>query len=362
MMKKILTLTVTAIALLSWAQAQAEVVERKFSENNLLVKVTNDDWQPENFDTGIHVPAFRLQEADITLDGRDDESDWAAATEVSVPLKFGSVSQASIKALYTDEEVFIRIRWADDTMDREHHPWVWNADKREYVSGPQVEDSLFLSFEAGCEWNPSILAGYQFDLDGWHWLAARSDPVGQAWDIIANLSEADRGGTKGGEIYDSRGDEGAWILKFDDVDDPDGLTLQGWNELDRRYLNWPVLPAVSFLAEVDGLEVEDASEHIPAPTGPPADENAVFPQFKAVSLEGPAGEVAAKGHWEDGYWTVEFRRNRLTPARFMHDTVFNRLTQFSVHVFDGTEAVDESSESPRLFLQFLPPKTHYAQN
>lgn len=361
-MKTPLILALSGIVLLGAVQVEADVVERRFSETNVLVKVTNDDWQPENFDTGIPVPAIYLHTANITMDGRDDEPNWTSATEVSVPLSFGSTAEAHIKALYTDDEVFIRVRWADETMDREHRPWVWDSESKSYVVGSQVEDSVMLSFEAGCEWNPSILAGHQFDLDVWRWLAVRSDPVGQAWDIIGNLSEADRGGLKGGQIYDSRYDGTEWILKFDDVRDKNGLTFEDWNGLDRRYLHWPVMPAVSFLAELDGLPVEDASEQIDAPAEPPSGDTTVFPQYKAVRLDGPAGEVAAKGHWEDGYWTVEFRRDRLTPARFKHDTVFNRLTQFSVHVFDGTEAVNESSESPRLLLKFLPEGQKLANN
>ncbi len=361
MMKIHFTLLAAGLALAVSLPAQADVIERQFSEDNLLVKVTDDDWQPENFENGMPVPATYLGQSEITLDGVSDEADWDRAVEVNIPLEFGNTEEATVKALYTDQEVFIRVRWADKTMDREHHPWVWDKAQKKYVPGPQTEDSLLLSFEAGCEWNPSVLAGYQFDFDGWHWLAARSDPVGQARDMIVNLSEAHRAGDDS-TVYESRYDEGSWILKFDDVDDPDGMTLQGWNELDRRYLHWPVLAEVSVHRELDGLKSDDASEHIPAPTMAPDDENASFPQFKAVKLEGDAGEVGAKGHWEDGYWTVEFRRNRITPSKTMTDTVFNRLTQFSVHVFDQTEAIDESSESKRLFLQFLPPGQELVSN
>ena len=361
-MKRLLTLVISGLVALAGMQVQADVVERRFSETNLLVKVTDDPWHPDDFDIGIPVPAVYIHDVDITLDGKDDEGNWSAATEVSVPLRFGRVDEAQLKAMYSDDEVYIRVRWADETMDREHHPWVWDAKKQKYVSGPQVEDSLLLSFEAGCEWNPSILEGHQFDFDAWRWLAARSDPVGQAWDMIANLSEADRGGNRGGDIYDSRYDGSAWILKFDDVRDKDGLTFQAWNELDRRYLHWPRVPAISFLAEIDGQETSDASERIAPPAEPPSGDDVSFPQFRPVRLDGPAGEIAAKGHWEDGYWTVEFRRDRITPAGFMHDTEFNRLTQFSVHVFDRTEAVDKSSESPRLFLKFLPEGQRLADN
>jgi hypothetical protein len=101
---------------------------------------------------------------------------------------------------------------------------------------------------------------------------------------------------------------------------------------------------------------------LPAPDGPPQGEESSFPSVEAVSLEGAAGEVAAKGHWEDGYWTVEFRRSRVTPDESINDTMFNRLTQFGLYIFDSVERFDEASESERLYLQFAPPETQLVRN
>ena len=77
-------------------------------------------------------------------------------------------------------------------------------------------------------------------------------------------------------------------------------------------------------------------------------------------MDGNAGEVKAKGHWEDGYWTVEFQRALVTPIGKQDDMYFIRLTQFSIHIFDHVEKIDKASESKRLFLQFMekaPPET-----
>ena len=81
-----------------------------------------------------------------------------------------------------------------------------------------------------------------------------------------------------------------------------------------------------------------------------------------VVLTGEAAEVSARGQWHDGYWTVEFRRARETPVKHIYDTIFNRLVQFSVHVFDQAEGLDQAAESRRLFLQFLPPERALAEN
>ena len=98
------------------------------------------------------------------------------------------------------------------------------------------------------------------------------------------------------------------------------------------------------------------AEQLPAPASDPDDATQVYPQYSPIKLIGSAAEVAAKGHWEDGYWTVEFRRVRFTPAEHVYDTIFNRMVQFSVQVFENAERLDQASESARLFLRFLPPE------
>ena len=337
---------------LAWQPVQAEITERQRNAHNRVIFVSDDPWGPENFVNGTTIPASYMSVAEITLDGKDDEAAWATALEVHLPLSYGKVEEASLKALYTDDEVFIRVRWPDATPDREHHPWVWDESRQAYVSGPQVEDSVMLSFEAGCEWTPSLLGGYMYDFDAWHWLAARSDPLGQAVDLYGNVQDR-KMRNPDFQRFDSRVQEDDWVMKFTENHDVD--LNAPWDEMDRVYMKQQVNSVLYLRAVPDGgPNYPDFARQLPAPTGTPADKTKTHPQFTPVRLEGGAGEVGASGHWEDGFWTVEFRRDRLTPARAIFDTLFNRLVQFSVHVFDQTEAIDESSESGRLFLRFLP--------
>jgi hypothetical protein len=91
-----------------------------------------------------------------------------------------------------------------------------------------------------------------------------------------------------------------------------------------------------------------------APPPPTAENKAkIHPQFAPLELTGNAGEVKAKGHWENGFWTVEFQRALVTPIGKQDDMYFIRLTQFSIHTFDHVEKIDKASESGRLFLQFM---------
>lgn len=342
--------TAVALSLSFGIQADVELVSKNPSQK--VISVSDESWQPEGFVNGTPVPATWMPTPDVTIDGAEDEPAWSFAKEVEVPLSYGSVDKAWVKALYTEDEVFIRVRWADSTEDRQHHPWTWDEEQQRYVEGPQVEDSVMLSFEAGCEWTPHMLGGYIYDFDAWHWLAARSDPLGQALDLYGNVQDRD---TKIAEFYpyQSRIIEDDWILKFTENHDVD-LHAE-WNELDRVYMLQPVTRDLWVKAVPDGGRLSPAFvEQLPAPDSAPDDTSQTWPQFSPVKLTGSAAEVAASGQWEDGYWVVEFRRARLTPAEHIYDTIFNRLVQFSIQVFDRVETLDQSSESGRLFLHFLP--------
>lgn len=348
------------VALCASALAQGEVTHMQVNPDNLFVKVSDDPWQPEGFVNGTAVPAVYQATRNIVIDGRDDEAAWQQASEVRVPLSHGRVKSVSLRALYTDEEVFIRVRWADDSENRRHHPWVWNAEQGRFDEGPQVEDSVLLSFEAGCEWSPSLLAGYIYDFDGWQWLAARSDPFGQAVDLAGNVQDQHLGDADTVE-FESRYREDTWNMKFRAQSDTD--LYADWDENDRVYMLQPINRKVYVTMRPDARGAVPAFvERLPAPDGIPQDASTSVPQFTPVRLHGGAGEVSAKGNWEDGYWTVEFRRVRVTPERLFNDVVFQRITQFSVHVFDQTERIEESSESGRLFLNFLPPEPQLVSN
>lgn len=339
-------------ALVTGLPAAADVTHQNTNPLSQITYVSEEDWQPDGFVNGTTVPAVFLHSADITMDGVDNEAEWQKAIEITVPMQLGTVDEARIKAMYTEDEVFIRVSWEDASEDRQHHPWVWDAEQQRYIEGPQVEDSVMLSFEAGCEWTPSLLGGYIYDFDAWQWMAARSDPLGQALDLYGNVQDREMG-IVDFKTYDSRVQEDEWILKFTENQDPE--LHAGWNELDRVYMLQPVTQTLHIRAVPDGgRRAPPFYEQFAAPEAPPESDDAVYPQYNPVALTGGAAEVRAKGHWHDGVWTVEFRRDRITPKEHIFDTMFNRLVQFSVHIFNGTERIDEVAESPRLFLTFLP--------
>jgi hypothetical protein len=333
------------------ASVQAEVNHYQKSPLRKITYVEGEDWQPQGFENGISIPAAFVKNPNILIDGKDDDAAWANAQEIPLSLSLGTVDKAWIKALCTDEEVYIRVRWPDSTESREHRPWIWSADKQEYVTGPQVEDSLFLSFESGCEWTPSLLGGYQYDFDGWHWMAARSDPQGQAVDTLGTVTDRVRHGF---DKFQSRVLSDDWQMKFVDVSQ-DNLHAK-WDQLERVYMLTPVTKTLYIAATPDGgsMDLQFAEELPPPDAAPsPGDEAKTYPRYRPVKLTGDAGEISAKGHWENGFWTVEFHRALKTVLGGVWDMDFERLTQFSIHVLDQEEGFDKVSESKRLFLEFV---------
>lgn len=335
------------------ADVAAEVEQEMLDGKVVKVIVNDDSWQPEAFKEGLGIPAAYVADVQITVDGIDNEPAWLAAKEVTVPLSFGTVELARVKAIYTDEYVHMRVRWPDDSEDRLHRPWVWNEALGQYEAGSQVEDALMLSFEIGCEWFPSFLAGYDFDFDAWRWMAGRTDPTGYALDLVGQVKERK---FIGKTPYPSRYSEDEWNLKFvDDFQDAVDEDKQhlAWDQLKRKYELWPIVDTVYFGAILDGGEGNQLARQLAPPTPLPASPAPMLPQFEPFPPEKNTNDVRAKGHWEDGYWTVELSRKRITGFRLTYDVPFERITQFSLHVFDRTEELDESSESPRLFLEFL---------
>jgi len=339
---------------------------QEIGEGRTFVTVEpNDDWQPAGFADALILRAAPVEQGPA-IDGYTDDRAWDGAVELTVPLAWGGVREATLKAIYTKEEIFIAVSWPDSTRDDQHHPWVWDTAKGHYKEGSQVEDSLIVSIEGGCDWNASLLANQIYDFDAWLWLAARTNPLGQAVDADGNVQN--RWVPNQGYIkYQSRYTEPMWNVKF--IDQRGNILTQPWQGLERMYKQTPPEQEIYIRYQPDGYPPPMFAEQIAPPSSDPVratnvELNSAFqssasgsqqvtvPQYRPVRLTGDAGEVAAKGRWEDGRWTVELRRALVTEARTSSDSLFERTTQFSIHIFDHVERLDEASESGRLFLQF----------
>jgi hypothetical protein len=362
------TIAILAAPILGAAE-DARDIQDIGAGRKLVIVEPHDAWQPENF-SGARIISAKPVTAAPVIDGQLDDAAWDGAAAETVPLAWGTVREATIRAVYTRDEVFIAVSWPDWTRDDQHHPWVWDAAQGRYTEGPQIEDALLVSIEGGCDWNPSLLANQVYDFDAWVWMAARTNPLGQAVDAdgsvrikwIPNL---------GYEKYTTRYPDPTWNVKF--IDQRDDILTDSWQDLERMYKIVPPKQEVYVAYPPDGgRRAPEFAERIGPPSNPVQAINVSLgssaqesgpetaPQYRPVRLTGDAGEVAARGHWADGRWTVEFRRTLVTDADTTSDSVFQRTTQFSVQVFDHVERLDETSESGRLFLKFEPAEERQA--
>jgi Ethylbenzene dehydrogenase len=354
---------IVIVLLLSWGlSVHAEVRHNQINDVTFITHVNNEPWQPEGV---VEPPVLRaplIQQVPV-IDGLADDPAWDRAESITLPLDYGPVGEATLKAVYTDKEVFLLVSWPDASKDDQHRPWTWDTEQGRYVEGTQVEDGLLVSLEEGCDWNPSPLTGYVFDFDGWLWLAARTNPLGQAVDTNGHAQDrwrANMGYTK----YQRRRQEPFWNMKFAGRGNPDNFN-DPWHKVDRVYVFSPLQGPELYVSLEPDKELRqrnkpDFAIRLPAPIVEPEAVKTdqpppqLVPQFKPVKLKGNAGDVAAKGQWEDGRWTVEYRRVLITPAKTTSDSMLDRTTQFSIHVFDSAERLDEASESGRILLQFEP--------
>lgn len=214
----------------------------------------------------------------------------------------GTSSPVAIKAVYTDSHIAFWVRWQDATRDDQRHkPWVWNAEEKSYAQGRQQEDAMALAFELSGPFSADMLSPVDAVWDLWTWKATRSDPVGYALDKTHRYSTTKPEGKS--KQYTARNGSPIWIQRPDDA----GASTQ---------------------------------QSLAAPSEYSAD---VVPAYALKTPSGSAADVRAKGHWEDGYWTVELLRKLNTGHT--DDTAFDPTRRYgmAVSLQDRTGDMDKAS-------------------
>jgi hypothetical protein len=224
---------------------------------------------------GIASPCFgeqKLLAMPVTeppvIDGLAGDPAWENAQEI-ITLDKSSKLPITIKAVYTDTEFFVQFSFPDKDESRTHKSWIWNKGREIYTVGHDREDIII--FKWNMEPDPvdlSIIADNPHQTDIWYWKACRTDATGYADDKSHLLSQTEeQDSTKiisksGKTMYLLRkSDDGTSAYRIDLITDYGGKTLP-------RYIHQQ-------------------------PTGSRSD-------------------VKAKGVWENGTWTIEFRRNFIT--------------------------------------------------
>jgi len=265
-----------------------------------------------------NLPAIHVAEPPV-IDGLAIDAIWQKALEIRTHDKAADLT-VSLKAVYTDTEIFLLVTFPDPDESRTHKSWIWDKGREIYTVGNDREDIFVVKWAMEPDTlDLSIYADNSYQADIWYWKACRTDGAGFADDKIHSFSQKEnRDATKtvsrsGKTMYLLRtGDEGASAYIIDMRSDYGGEILP-------RFL-------------------------ISQPTGSRAD-------------------VTAKGHWENGVWTIEFRRDLMTGNR--DDVQFNTSQKYlfgiSRYEIAGREANPKLSD-PRygtgdvnesLWLEFM---------
>jgi hypothetical protein len=234
------------------------------------------------------------------VDGQSADAAWQAPSPLSFEVAGASGKMTvTAEALWSPDRLWVLVRWPDKTRDDVHRPWVWSKAEKAYVAGREVEDALALSFSRDGRMGECMLAGSEAATDLWTWRAGRTDPSGFAEDATMTLSFQR---IARANSYQTRTGRSVWVKE-----EPDAGSQP-------------------YQAQIVGAY---AGERIS--------------RYIARTPSGSMADVAAKGAWKDGFWTVEFSRRLSTgdPA----DVVFapGREIFFSVAVFNSREGIDHST-------------------
>ncbi len=223
------------------------------------------------------------------IDGIMEEL-WAKAPALITHDPIAAID-ITIRAAYTQDEIFVLVQYPDTTENRAQKDMVWDPVKKNYKTGPSREDTLVFKWSlAPFPIDLTLHSDESYKADIWYWKAHRTDPVGFADDKIQVYSDSSAPdaaqliSTGGKAFYLTRnGDEGDSAYRPLVYDSPAGDTVT-------KYAHRP-------------------------PTGSRSD-------------------IRAKGVWKDGIWTIEMGRRLKTgnPDDLQFD--LSQRFQFGVSRFE----------------------------
>lgn len=253
----------------------------------------------------LRVPVTALAEAP-GIDG--DLGDWPAEGWVAVPVRpaveedpdnrLGEIT-VELRAGLHGDRFYLAARWPDGRVDDLYKPWEWRGNR--YRRGKRADDMFAVRFDLEGDYVSCMIADADYKVDVWLWSAGRSDPTGYAddmWQLITTRY------IENAAEYTGPGDKTVYIRKRRD----EGTTGHDVNKPDRKTFQGERLPGVVWEA----------------------------------TPEGSVADVAAKGRWHDGHWSLEM--SRALDTGHDDDVVLPRdgIHVGAIAVFDREDGEDKS--------------------
>ncbi len=117
-----------------------------------------------------------------SIDGMTDDV-WSKAKPLRVVVReaLGGTTpkQVILRALYTDDSLYVLAIWPDATRSDMRDPYVWDPRKKAYQRPTRPDDQFALQFPIEGDFQVNMLAtDSAFVADVWHWKAGRGNPTG----------------------------------------------------------------------------------------------------------------------------------------------------------------------------------------
>jgi hypothetical protein len=237
------------------------------------------------------------------IDGKADDDAWKAAKELSANMgepNENPSKKVSLKAVHDVDSIAFLMVWEDPDRSDAHSPFVWKDSAYE-ADDEKVEDRCSIAFEMEGKFDSDMKAGIESKWDVWEWCAARAN----------NGFGFDRT-----HIYSKTPPPAP--IKARRLTSADGSLIHFWHPHDE---GTPCFKTI---------------------TAPEAKGAPVILQHQPQTPTGSAADVAAKGDWANGKWTVEFKRKLSTGHK--DDTVLaaGKTLGIAVATFDKAEKSDHT--------------------
>src|SRR4030067_1617923 len=116
------------------------------------------------------------------IDGMIDDV-WNNALPLTVKVREAIGGEnpipVELRALHTDDTLYVLARWPDNTKSDMRDPYVWNAGLNSYERPSKPDDQFSIEFPLSGNFDTRMITlAKRYTADVWHWKAGRGNPVG----------------------------------------------------------------------------------------------------------------------------------------------------------------------------------------
>jgi len=294
-------------------------------------------------------------EAAPTLDGVGDEPFWADAQEIVVPVSGGAnmgSTDVHIKTVYTNDEIYFLVSYADPSESFFRSPWQKNEDgtwtkvtdpadkggdnntvyedKLAFIwpinnSIPQFETTgCFIACHAGENSDVKPYGNKYTANEGelgdiWHWKSVRN--LGQVDDQYLDSTPYSADTPEAGRHSDPN-DGGGYVNNETEAKDAPAFTS----------------PAVDLTTGAPGFILDNEKVALDQAAMDAMPAGSYVPSIIKSEFTGDRADISAGWVYADGAWTLEFGRKLVTGSEF--DVQFEDLAAtyyFGVAAFDNAQ-------------------------